>query len=107
MLQNRSVVCDRFVLTTLYYHKALGATLEVTDSFLVRLANPDYTFLIVRNEQKRMLYLSVSHPDYGTPRRKIDQTLLAGYRKHGLPEIDNSEDNPMAAVEQILRHIDD
>jgi len=107
MLQSRSVVCDRFVFTTLYYHKALGATLEIPDSFLVRLANPDYTFLIVRDEQKRMRYLSVSHPDYETPRRKtIDQTLLAGYRKHGLPEIDNSKDNPIAAVEQILRHID-
>lgn len=107
MLQNRPVVCDRFVLTTLYYHKALEATLEITDSFLSRLANPDYTFLIVRDEQKRMRYLSVSHPDYETPRRKmIDQTLLAGYREHGLPEIDNSEDNPMVAVKQILRHID-
>ena len=47
ILKGRNVVCDRYLLTTICYHRALGVPIDIPDSVcFVPLLKPDYTFLI-------------------------------------------------------------
>lgn len=86
ILKTRSVVCDRYILTTLCYHR----------------------FLITCNEHKRAERLfkrGLSLNDKKEREFQIEKKFLDEYRKYNLIEIDNSDDNPALAVEKILQCI--
>ena len=106
ILKARSVVCDRYLLTTLCYHRALGATINVPDFSFEPLLKPDYTFLLVCEEAKRISRLrkrGLTYNDLQEQHLQIEQRFLDEYQKYRLIEVDNSNDDPTIAVEVILR----
>lgn len=108
ILEHESVICDRYLLTTLCYHRALNLSLNVPDSLFDSLLKPDYTFLIICEEDKRIQRLydrGLSFNDVQERHLRIEQRFLAEYRKYSLVEIDNSNDDPNVAVDTILRFI--
>jgi dTMP kinase len=109
ILKTRSVVCDRYILTTLCYHRALGIAIDISDEpFFKFLLKPNYTFLITCNEHKRAERLfkrGLSLNDKKEREFQIEKKFLDEYRKYNLIEIDNSDDNPALAVEKILQCI--
>jgi len=105
VLKDKSVVCDRYILTTTCYHRILGIDTTIPESFFRLLTKPDYTFLIVCREDKRIKRLNrrgLTQNDIVERKLRIDQRFLNEYRKHRLIEIDNSEDDPMLAVKKIM-----
>lgn len=106
--QNRSLVCDRYLLTTLCYHRALDVSIDVPDSLFDSLPKPNYTFLIICEENKRIQRLykrGLSFNDVQERFLQVEQRFLFEYRKYRLTEIDNSSDDPNIAVDTILRFI--
>jgi len=100
-----SVVCDRYLLTTLCYHRALGVAIDVPDRVLQPLRMPDYTFLIVCEEAKRISRLhrrGISYNDAQEQSLGVTERFLSEYRKYGLIEVDNSNDDPAVAVDTIM-----
>ena len=105
ILKRKSVVCDRYLLTTLCYHRALGVSIDIPDFVFAPLAKPDYTFLIICEEKKRIQRLyerGLSYNDTRERSLKIEQKFLAEYRKYHLIEIDNSSDAPAVVAEKTI-----
>lgn len=108
ILKRNSVVCDRYLLTTLCYHRALGATINVPDFIFESLLKPHYTFLIICEESKRISLLhkrGLSYNDLQEQRLQIEQRFLSEYRKYCLVEVDNSSDDPTIATDMILHRL--
>lgn len=106
ILKTKSVVSDRYLLTTLCYHRATNITVDVPDFIFEPLLKPDYTFLIICEETKRLFRLynrGLSYNDRIERQLQVDQKFLFEYRKYNLIEIDNSSDDPMVAVNKILQ----
>lgn len=106
LLHKSDVVCDRYFLTTYCYHKALTSrTFPLLQS--ARVANPDFTFLIICKEKtrhKRLKQRGFSFNDTQERRLRIDQRFLKEYRNFHPIEIDNNR-SPEAAAEDMLRII--
>lgn len=107
--EQKSVVCDRFILTTLCYHRALGAKICFTDeTFESTLKMPDYTFLITCDEKERLgrlYHRGLTYNDRIERRFDIETRYLKEYRKYSLAEIDNSSNDPERAVNAILERM--
>lgn len=105
ILENNSVVCDRYILTTTCYHRALGLNVEAPN---VSLLEPKNTFLITCDDSKRLARLlkrGLSYNDQQEQLLSIENRFLAEYRKHNVTEVDNTYDNPHMAVQTILNLI--
>lgn len=108
ILKFKPVVCDRYLLTTLCYHRAVGVMIDVPDSLFESLIKPTHTFLITCEKRKRLIRLynrRLSYNDEQERKLQVEQKFLAEYRKYGLIELDNSSDDPSVAVEKILRFL--
>jgi dTMP kinase len=112
MCKIRPVVCDRYLISTICTHKALGV--KVNNS--IKVANipikmPDFSFLIICNNNKRIERLynrGLDHNDIREIQQRSDTKMLKEYENfHELVNIDNSSDNPMDAVRKIIEHIND
>jgi thymidylate kinase len=105
-LKIKPVVCDRYLLTTLCYHRALGARIDVPDFVFESLLKPDHTFLITCEGAKRISRLykrGLSYNDLQEQRLlEVEQRFLSEYRKYRLIEVDNSSDDPIIAADTIL-----
>lgn len=53
IIQERAVVCDRYIWSTLAYHEALGIDLSKFDLGKTGIVIPHYTFLLHANEEVR------------------------------------------------------
>ncbi|MCL4397430.1 AAA family ATPase [Patescibacteria group bacterium] len=104
ILETQNVVCDKYIWTTICYHKVYGLDVQLPKPDTYR--QPDYAFLIVCQEDKRLLRLQARGTyNYGIPiekRQWSERQCLEEFRKHKLHEIDNTSDNPQNAVNQIL-----
>lgn len=108
ILEKKPVVCDRYILTTVCYHRALGVEIERVGLLSKLIGEPDYTFLITCEENKRNQRLrerGLSYNDREEQRLHTDQQFLAEYRQYDLTEIDNSADDPYVAVKAILNFL--
>ena len=108
LLRTGRVVCDKYILSTICYHRALG--LDVALPQEIRYFEPDHTFLIYCDDKVRLGRLRASRGPI-TDRRKYDcrqemeRRCLAELRTHHLQEINNTLDGPQHAVDQILANI--
>lgn len=106
ILKKRSVVCDRYVLTTLCYHRALGVKLNIPEFFLKQIIKPDKVFLVTCEERERIKRLNsrgLTQNDINERRFCIDAKFLQEYRKHRPIEIDNSSNSPTFTAEKIIK----
>lgn len=106
ILRERPVVCDRYLLTTLCYHRAVGVAIDIPDSAFLGMVNPHHTFLVVCEEGTRIARMKrrgLSYNDSEEERLGVSERFLAEYRKYPVVEIDNSGADPCMAVERIMR----
>lgn len=111
ILQEQSVVCDKYIWSTICYHAVLG--LDVNCYTLpIRILKPNHVFLIVCEEEKRLERLRnrigrgkiLDQHQYDL-RQERERRCLVEFRKHIQLEIDNSIDGPQHAVNRILSMI--
>jgi len=107
LLDSCDVVCDRYLLTTLLWHKLIGVDIDklipLCDSCLVM---PDYTFLILCENDIRLARLygrGLSPNDRKERENNLEGKLLVEYKGYHLLEIDNSQEGAEIAVEAILK----
>jgi dTMP kinase len=90
LLESKPVVCDRYILTTICFHKVLGVNVN---NIKLSIIKPDFTFLITCKEnerRKRIIYRGLTYNDKMEIKLKTDKFFLSEYRKYNLLEIDNS-----------------
>ncbi len=107
ILKERDVVCDRYVYTTICYHRAIGLDIQFSDNLLRQIVMPDHFFLITCHEEtrvRRLVARGMSINDVNERKAGVEERFLAEYRKYKPIEIDNSSNDPNQAVEQILAH---
>ncbi|MFA6365377.1 MAG: AAA family ATPase [Candidatus Paceibacterota bacterium] len=106
LLKKRTVVCDRYFLTTYCYHKAIGADFSLASAdFIKKIKKPDITFLITCEEHERRRRLGIrgmSHNDKQEIKLHSDRKFLREYRKFSPVEIDNTTRDVHHAVEKII-----
>ncbi len=93
ILNNRSVVCDRYIVSTVAYHRALGIDLNWNFDEL-KLAKPNHTFFLHVDDQVRRRRLAQRKKTSDSDRLLEDAVfsgkLLAEFRKFRMIEIDTS-----------------
>lgn len=102
ILKQQPVVCDRYILTTLCYHRALGLDVHVPD--YVNLIEPDYTFLITCQKEERLRRLherGLTPNDKAERNGRIEEQFLAAYRAFDPLEIDNTHSSVEETVEKV------
>lgn len=110
-LKGNKVICDRYLLTTVAAHEAMGlskVTLDVIKPILKSIPIPENTFLLIANEEvriERLMARGANEVDINN--MKINDKILAGYRAwsaeldHKLTEIDTSYIPAKQVAEQI------
>ena len=105
LLQKRHVVCDRYIASTLAYHKALGVKLN-WDLEQLNLVKPDFTFFLeINNEQERVRRLKernfYTSTDALLNDNEIREKLMNEYRKFPMISIDTS----LLSAEEVVNTI--
>lgn len=110
LCETKTVVCDRYIDTTVCYHKAMGVpTDRLVTSPECALKLPDFTFLITCEQEKRLARLRIrglSYNDMIEQQSGVEERFLEEYRRKKLIEVDNSCDDPAetaAKVQELLR----
>lgn len=94
LLKKHWVVCDRYVYSTMAYHKAKGSCLRI-DLNSLGIIKPDYTFLLTINEKiraerlKQKIILTKADRVPKIP-GSIPHKMEKLFKKMNLIEIDNS-----------------
>ena len=110
ILEEKNVVCDRYIYTTICYHKAFGLGMQVSSQIFEKIILPKAFFLITCHEDvriQRMAKRGMDANDIAERRLKVDENVLEEYMKYRFIEIDNSSDDPALAVEQILNNLEE
>ncbi len=109
ILKSKSVVCDRYILTTLCFHAAIGVkTGRWEHGAVSQIILPRFTFLVSCEEEERLRRLKkrgMSYNDKAEQRSGIESRFIAEYRKYHPVEIDNSSPDPRCACQIVLGRI--
>jgi dTMP kinase len=108
ILKKRSVVCDRYLLTTLCWYRAIGGNIPIPKRLLRLITQPDHTILITCKNDirlKRLRRRGLSHNDRLERRHGVENKFLREYMKHIFVEADNSKDNPRTTANDILEFL--
>lgn len=103
ILESQSVVCDKYIMSTICYHTVFGLNVAIPSS--TSYLQPDVTFLITCSEEIRIKRLYNRGVEIGSKhdlQQPIERRCLIEFRKRALCEIDNTSDNPQLAVEKML-----
>ncbi len=105
ILKTQSVVCDKYIWSTICYHTTFGLTVKIPN--WVTYIQPDHTFLIVCDNDVRLRRLRlrcgpIMNKERYETRQQMEQQCLIEHRKHLLVEVNNTIDGPQHAVDQIL-----
>lgn len=105
MLETQSVVCDKYILSTICYHRALGLDIEVPA--WATYTNPDHTFLVYCDDDVRLKRLRASRGpvmdiEEHNLRQQMERRCLIEFRKRIHEEIDNTRDGSQYAVDKML-----
>jgi len=107
ILTRQSVICDRYLLTTLCYHRALGVSIDISNSIFTSLVQPDFVFLLVSEEKIRLERLQnrgLSFNDEQERQDGFEKKLSMEYMRHNLIQVDNSNDKPNLVAEKIMTY---
>lgn len=105
ILKTQSVVCDKYILSTICYHKILGLDIKIPE--WVVCIKPDHTFLIYCDDNMRQKRLRVrdgpivNWEKYNL-RQQMELKCLVEFRGCIHQEIDNTRDGSQYAVDQML-----
>lgn len=104
-LQHKHVVCDRYITSTVAYHRAFGLNLDWNLDQL-SLVQPDFTFFLeLANEEERKRRLMTrgryTSTDAVLDNENIRNKLLNEYLKYPMTRIDTGS----LAVEEVVTEI--
>jgi thymidylate kinase len=98
--KSEPVLCDRYLLTTIAAHEAMGLSLPVINimmPILRSIPTPCNTFLLVADEEERIRRMTIRGANQtDIANLRINSKILDGYRKwslalgHSLEEIDTT-----------------
>jgi thymidylate kinase len=104
ILENQSVACDKYIWSTICYHRVYGLNVMMPHSTFY--LQPDYSFLVVCEEEKRLERLLhrgiIKDREQYYLRQELERRCLVEFRKYLQQEIDNTTDGPQHAVDKIL-----
>lgn len=111
ILETQSVVCDKYIWSTICYHSVYGLKVELPPPNIYR--QPDYVFLIVCDEEKRLERLrsgrgiirDTKNEEKYDRRQEMERQCLVEFRKYIQLEIDNTPDGSHHAINQILANM--
>ena len=108
IMETQNVVCDKYILSTICYHRAMGLNVEIPR--WVTLLNPNHTFLVYCDNDVRLKRLRASrgpitNKEKYALRQQMEQRCLVEFRGCIQREINNTRDGPQYAVDQILTTI--
>jgi dTMP kinase len=108
-LKEKPVVCDRFIISTLGYHKSIGLNIEI-DIQKLNLQKPDFTFfLTIDNEIERQRRLKERNKftsvDALVDNLDFRERLIKEYLRFSMTCIDTSNLSALQVVERIRRKI--
>src|SRR5205823_4351924 len=102
------VVCDRYLVTTMAYHRAMGLTLDLNlQNF--NLIEPDFTFFLeLGDERERQRRLRerrhYTATDAILDNARLRNKLLHEYRNYSMISVDTSHITADEVVQQIRQH---
>ena len=104
ILETQSVVCDKYILCTLCYHRVYGLDVTVQPATYLQ---PDLIFLIVCDDEVRIKRLHssreiIKNQEEYDLQQQMERRCLVEFRKHIQCEIDNTTDDPQHAIDRIL-----
>lgn len=109
LCETQHVVCDRYLDTTVCYHKAMGVPVDLLINSLEPVfMMPTATFLLVCKQEERIGRLhrrGLTYNDIIERRSGVEENFLAEYKKKQLIEIDNSSNDPNTATNEILNYL--
>lgn len=106
LLKSNSVVCDRYISSTLAYHYALSPTLKNIDLSNLHYLQPDAEFLLDANETTRMQRINSRGSKSASDKQIEENTLLLGnirseFRNLGLKVVDTSA----LSISQVVKNL--
>lgn len=109
ILDTQSVVCDRYMLTTVCWHKVMGVETDLVEMFATpKILSPHFTFLITcehKLRRERLAKRGMTVNDFNEQKEDLEIRFMEYYKKSRPIEIDNSGDDPQNAVNRILQLI--
>jgi thymidylate kinase len=111
ILETQSVVCDKYIWSTICYHSVYGLKVKLPPLNTYR--QPNYVFLIVCDEEKRLKRLRCGrgivrdsrNKERYDRRQEMERRCLIEFRKYIQLEIDNTLDGSHHAIDQILANM--
>lgn len=104
ILETQSVVCDKYIWSTICYHTVFGLNVEMPPPATCR--QPDHIFLIVCEEEKRLERLRrrdiILDEEKYNLRQEVERRCLIEFQKHLRQEINNTINGSQHAIDQIL-----
>ena len=105
-LSDTSVVCDRYVYSTLAYHLALGVDRRFVEA-VPRVLQPDFKFLLTVDEKTRRRRITERGKMTAGDRSSRDDVALVDrirdeYARFEFSAIDTGEGNPEEVAKSIL-----
>lgn len=102
IIQTVPVVCDKYILSTICWHRAMGIDVRIPE--FVSIMIPNFTFLLTCPDPKRIERL-----EYRDKSKLLDKSLENAYtqecQRYSPIIIDNANDDPMIAVMTMLKII--
>lgn len=104
ILQTQTVVCDKYIWSTVCYHAAYGLDVRLPspETYL----QPDHVFLVVCEEEERLLRVLDRRPveDMRTfhLQQQLERKALQEFRRYIEHEVDDTHDDPAHAVAKIV-----
>lgn len=108
ILLNKHVICDRYVDSTIIYHKALGADLGYIEPYKLPIILPDFIFYLYAREdvvRQRLKHRNIKTPmDIALEKnRNLQQKIHEEFLKHQTAiKIDTSNMMPEEICSKIL-----
>lgn len=105
ILEEQTVVCDKYVWSTVCYHRVYGLDVELPT--IVPYIHPKHVFLLRCNEETRLQRLQRRErvddnvQMYGL-RQEIERRCFAEFQQRIPDVIDNSQEGPQDTVDRIL-----
>lgn len=108
ILETQDVVCDKYILCTICYHRAMGIDIKIPQ--WINLLNPDHTFLLYCDDNLRLKRLRTSrgpimNEEKYALRQQMERRCLVEFRECIKREIDNTPDGSQHAVDKIIAAI--
>lgn len=106
-LASSAVVCDRYLLSTECYHRAMGTRLRLNYDHL-GLVQPDLTVLLICDEAERRRRVDQrgwSYNDLQEEQLGLTPAFQQEYLKHSVHVIDTTGREPSAIIDQILAEL--